>query len=186
MVYVIRDSSFCAPGCPDGTPAGLVMLGIPHATRCRGWWGYEGLPTQWQVVDVCRIYLDPDFQRGGCMCRPGTVPGFVDRHGVFRPTVATWAISEVLASVQRDRVALWPPVYTAEPYHILLGISYSDPQSHRGTIYRESKATPMFVDAAGTPVPGSSGKYGWAWKLPEPGWDWQDLTDIRPRTMRLF
>jgi hypothetical protein len=189
MVYVIRDTSMAAPGCPDGMPAGLVMLGIPHATKCRGWWGYAGLPTQWQCVDLCRVWVHPYYQPGehGMYTRsPGTVPGFVDRRGQFRPTVATWAISAVLASVQRDRVALWPPVYMAEPYHILLAISYSDPQYHRGTIYRESHALPMFVDAAGVPVPGSSGKYGWAWKLPTPAWDWQDLTDIRPRTMRLI
>jgi hypothetical protein len=92
----------------------------------------------------------------------------------------------VAERVQRDRVALWPPVYTAEPYHIELAISYCDPQYHRGTIYRESKALPMFVDAAGLPIPGSSGKYGWAWRLPEPQWNWQELNDIRPRTMRMF
>jgi hypothetical protein len=68
---------------------GVIMLGIPHATKCRGWWGYPGLPTQWQVVDLCRIYLDPDFQRNGCMCCAEVVPGYHDRHGTFRPTVAT-------------------------------------------------------------------------------------------------
>ena len=33
---------------------------------------------------------------------------------------------------------------------------------------------------------GPSGKYGWAWRLPAPQWSWQDLTDIQPRTMRMF
>ena len=33
---------------------------------------------------------------------------------------------------------------------------------------------------------GPSGKYGWAWRLLCPQWTWQDLTDIAPRTMRLF
>ena len=38
MVYIVRHD--------DDTlqrPLGLIMLGIPHATRCRRWWGYPGL-----------------------------------------------------------------------------------------------------------------------------------------------
>ena len=165
---------------------GLVMLGIPHATKCSGWWGYPGLPTQWQVVDLCRIYLDPAVQYGGQWCEPGEVPGYVDRKGRWRPTVATWAIGEVLARVQADRVRLWPPVYPAQPYHIELAISYSDPKYHKGTIYRQANALPMYTDGSGAPIPGPSGKYGWAWWLPAPQWTWQDLECIKPRTMRLF
>lgn len=144
----------------EGYPFGLVILGIPHATRCRGWWGYEGLPTQWQVVDLSRIWLSPDIQRGGDACEPGIVPGYFDRNNLWRPTVATWAIGEVLQRVQADRVRLWPPVYPAQPYHIRLAISYSDPKFHRGTIYRLAGAAPMFVDQAGQPAPGSAGKFG--------------------------
>ena len=110
----------------------------------------------------------------------------MDRHGTFRPTVATWAIGEVLARVQADRVRLWPPVYPDQPYHILLGLSYSDPKYHRGTIYRHANATPMYTDRTGTPIPGPSGKYGWAWRLPCPQWTWQDLECIKPRTLRLL
>ena len=177
MAYIIRR---------DDWRVGLVMLGIPHATRCQSWWGYPGLPTQWQVVDLCRIWLDPEIQRDGFWCEPGTVPGYTDRHGTFRPTTATWAISEVLACVQADRVRLWPPVYPDRPYQIELAISYSDPRYHRGTIYRHAGALPMYTDRTGAPIPGPSGKYGWAWRLPAPQWTWQDLTDIAPRTMRLF
>lgn len=175
MTYIIRHDDF---------RVGLVMLGIPHATKCNGWWGYADLPTQWQVVDLCRIYLDPDVQAGGYWCRPGVVPGFVDRKGSFRPTVATWAISEVLQRVQADRVRLWPPVFPDQPYHIRLAISYSDPRYHRGTIYRAAGALPMYT-FAGQPVPGSSGKYGWCWRLDEPGWAWGELDNIKPRTMRM-
>jgi hypothetical protein len=165
---------------------GVVMLGIPHATKCRGWWGYTGLPSQWQVVDLCRIWLSPSVQYGGRLCEPGQVPGFIDRHGMFRPTVATWAIATVLENVQRDRVAMWPPVYPDQPYHIELAISYHDPQFHRGTIYKASQAQPMYVDGTGKPVPGSSGKYGWCWKLSRPEWQWADLTGIQSRTLRMF
>lgn len=177
MAYVVRY---------DGFRVGTVMLGIPHATRCAGWWGYDGLPTQWQVVDVCRIWLDPNIQRGGRWCDREKVPGFTDRRGTFRPAVASWAIDEVLRRVQADRVRLWPPVFLEQPYHIELAISYHDPQFHRGTIYRESHAVPMYTDRTGQPIPGSSGKYGWCWWLGTPEWTWQQLSNVRPRTMRLF
>ncbi len=179
MVYVMRH---------QGTRMGLVMLGIPHATKCSGWWGYPGLPTQWQAVDLCRIYIHPYYQPGeyGIYTRePGVVPGFVDRRGVFRATVATWAIHEVLRMVQRDRVRLWPPVFPSQPYHIELAISYSDPKFHKGTIYRHAHAVPMYVDADRQPIPGPSGKYGWCWALGRPDWEWHQLTGISSRTMRM-
>jgi hypothetical protein len=176
MTYAVRLGGYLV---------GTVMLGIPHATRCAGWWGYPGLPTQWQVVDLCRIWLHPDVQTGGPWCERGMVPGFVDRHGDWRPTLATWVIKSVLARVQRDRVAMWPPVYPEQPYHIRLAISYHDPRYHNGAIYRHSQAQSMYVGADGKPMPGSSGKYGWAWKLSEPTWNWGELTGISPRTFRM-
>lgn len=177
MTYIMHDG--------DGVRLGVVMLGIPHATRCSGWWGYPGLPTQWQVVDLCRLWLDPSVQAGGDRCQFGHVPGFFDRRRIWRPTVASWVISQVLGRVQRDRVSLWPPVYPDEPYHILLAISYHDPKFHRGTIYRQSYAIPMYQDKDG-PRPGSSGKYGWCWPLPKPNWQWEQLPNLRSRNMRLL
>lgn len=165
---------------------GMVMAGLPHATTCRTWWGKRAGLTQWQVVDLCRIYLHPDVQAGGRHCDPGWVPGYYDRHGVWRSTLATWTIHQVLQRIQADRVALWPPVYLEQPYHIRLVISYHDPQYHRGAIYRLAGAAPMYTDAAGQPAPGPAGKYGWCWRLPEPAWTWQDLPEVRSRTLRLF
>jgi hypothetical protein len=176
MVYVVE---------AHGQRVGLVMLGIPHATRCRGWWGYPGLPTQWQVVDLCRIWLDPRVQAGGEWSKSDTVSGFIDRRGEWRPTVASWAIGEVLGRVQRDRVSMWPPVFPEQPYHILLVISYHDPQFHRGVIYRAAGAEPMYTDGQGRAVKGPAGKFGWGWRLAEPGWGWQDIRILRPRNLRM-
>lgn len=176
MVYVVRYGQ---------RPVGLVMVTIPHATKCRGWWGYPGLITQWQVLDMCRVWLDPAVQQGGELCLPGIVPHHFDRKGIFRPTVATWCIDQVLGRVQRDRISLWPPIYPQLPYHIRLIISYHDPQYHRGTIYRESGAIPMYTDSAGNPIPGPSGKYGWCWPLEQPDWEWSEIKIAQPRTMRL-
>lgn len=168
-----------------GQRLGLVMIGIPHATRCRGWFGYPDLPTQWQVVDLNRIWIDPRLQKGGQWCSPEIVPGFIDRKGGWRPKVASWAIETALARVQCDRISLWPPVYPEQPYHILLALSYHDPRYHKGVIYTETKALPMYTDDRGEPVPGPSGKFGWCWRLPEPTWKWQDIEILQPRTMRL-
>lgn len=184
MVYVLEH---------DGDRMGLIMIGIPHASKNRRWWGYPGLPTQWQVVDMCRIWIDPDLQKDGRLAYPSIVPGFMDRKGVFRPTVATWFIHQVLTRVQQDRVSLWPPVYLDQPYHIRLVISYHDPAFHRGTIYRLAGAEPMYTEDVEVPggrvtlraVPGPSGKHGWVWRLPEPSWSWYEIEIMRPRTLRL-
>ena len=170
---------------PLGVPVGLVIVSLPHATRNRGWWGYPHLPTQWQVVDLSRIWLSPSIQTGGNLCCQSIVPGFVDRRGEWHPAVASWAIAEVLKRVGEDRVSLWPPIYLDQPYHIRLAISYHDPQYHRGIIYRQSKALPMYIDDANQPVVGPSGKYGWCWRLPEPQWGWQDIHIRQPRTLRM-
>lgn len=178
MVYVIEYL---------GEKLGLIMVGNPHATRCRGWWGYPGLINQWQVVDLCRILFNPRIQFGGGFAlSPGIVPGFRDRKGIFRPTVASWAIQEVLKRVQKDRISLWPPVLIDDPYHIRLVISYHDPKYHRGNIYKVSDALPMYTDENDKPIPSSSsGKYGWCWKLPEPTWTWQDINIKRSRQLRM-
>lgn len=84
MVYVLG-MRYPGDAADDIDRVGLVMLGIPHATRCGGWWGYDGLPTQWQVVDLCRIWLDPAVQTGGWLCDPRFVPGYTDRPGTCLP-----------------------------------------------------------------------------------------------------
>ena len=35
------------------------------------------------------------------------------------------------------------------------------------------------------PIPGPSGKFGWAWRLPEPAWSWSEIEIARPRNLRL-
>lgn len=185
MVYVLQCSE---------VKAGLIMVGSPHATRNKEWYGYPGLPTQWQVVDLCRIWIDPRFQISrevcGILAGPAITPGFYDRKSSWRSRLASGAIGEVLRRVQRDRVSLWPPVYPEQPYHIRLVISYHDPQYHKGTIYREMGWEPMYwvwdeKQEVKIPVPGEKGKYGWCWRLPEPEWTWEEIPILKPRTMRL-
>lgn len=177
LTYIVRHDEM--------NPVGIVVVTLPHATRCTGWWGYEGLPTQWQVVDLARILFTPSVQTNGRDCNPETVPGFYDRRGIWRPAVATWAIEQVLARVQLDIAQNWPPVFPNRPYHILLAISYHDPKFHKGTIYRQSGALPVYTDKNGNPTAGPSGKFCWAWRLEQPQWEWQDIDILNPRQMRL-
>lgn len=179
----------------NGDRTGLIMVGIPHATRNKNWYGYPGQITQWQVVDLCRIWIDPRFQINsetcGVLAGPTVTPGFYDRRGNWRSTLASWAIGEVLNRVQYDRVSLYPPVYLDQPYHILLAISYHDPSFHKGTIYKETGWEPMYWkwdkdQATKAPIPSKNGKFGWVWRLPEPTWTWDEITIRRPRTLRMF
>src|SRR5689334_21381279 len=49
----------------DGRPAGLIMFSSIHYTKLRGEFGYPGLPTKWQVLQLSRLWLHPSFQKGG-------------------------------------------------------------------------------------------------------------------------
>lgn len=181
-----RARPMCYMVYSDNRNIGMVMAGIPHATACRGLWGKRASITQWQVLDLCRIWLHPDVQVGGRHHDPEWTPGYYDRRGTWRSTLATWTIRSVLERIQADRIAMWPPVYLDQPYHIRLVISYSDPRYHRGTIYKMAGAQPMYTAANDQPAPGPAGKFGWYWQLPQPSWTWQDLPTVRSRTMRLF
>lgn len=169
---------------------GLLMAGTPHATKCRNWWGYEGLPTQWQVLDLCRIWLDPRIQKGGDLCRPEVCPGFTGWRGKWWPSVASWAIETVLSRIQKDWVSMHPPVFPDQPYHITLVISYHDAKYHTGKIYQAAGASLMHTiydknSGVTYALPAASGKYCWYWRLPEPAWGWWEIPILQPRTMRL-
>lgn len=161
---------------------GLVMVGAPHANLNRKWWGYPGQPTQWQVADLSRIWLSPRIQKGGDLCRPDLIPGFIGWRGKWWPAAGSWLIRQILGRIQQDRVSFLPPVFLEQPYHTLLVISYSDPEHHRGTIYKAAGAVPMYADVDGNTLLNSSGKYGWCWPLEQPSWTWRDIEIERPRT----
>ena len=128
---------------PDGVPAGFIMFASIHFTRKAGLFGYADLPTKWQVLSLARLWLHPDLQRGG-RCYPGSLPGYVDRKGVFRSTLATDVIklalrpgNDGMSRVGRDWLQVHPPRYPDEPYHIRIIISYADKtHGHTGAIYR--------------------------------------------------
>lgn len=124
---------------PDGRPAGFIIFATIHYTKLGGEFGYPGLPTKWQVLSLARLWLHPDYQRGGVLYDPEILPGFVDRRGEFRSTLATSVIDMALGKVQARWLQVHPPRFPDQPYHILKIISYSDTRFHTGKIYRAGK-----------------------------------------------
>lgn len=127
----------------------ILIFGRPEASRC-----YEGGLTygsqddvqagraafdRWEIINLARVWVHPYFQRGGLYCDHNEgLPGFVDRRGVWRSTLASTLITQALEQVRLDYLLRYPPCYLDEPYQLLACLSYCDTRLHRGTIYRAS------------------------------------------------
>lgn len=99
----------------QGDPYGFVIYALIHYTKLQGEFGYPGLPTNWQVLNLARLWLHDDLPRNS----------------------ETWVIGNTLKLVQRRWLEVHPPPRFPElPYHIVKVISYSDLAFHTGTIYR--------------------------------------------------
>lgn len=125
----------------DGIPVGLLMFGRPEATRCGNWYG--GVDdviagrcevTRWQVLNLARVWFDPIVQPGGSLHE--FTPGYRDRRGVWRSTLASQAITSASLTIGRDYLVQRPPCFLDEPYQIEYLMSYCDRRLHRGVIYR--------------------------------------------------
>jgi hypothetical protein len=82
--------------------------------------------------------LSPVFQMGGIRCNPDEIPGFTDRKGVFRPTLASTVVRMSIEAIRFDYLMMYPPCFVNEPYQIQVVSSYCDTRVHRGVIYRAS------------------------------------------------
>lgn len=124
---------------------GVLLFGRPEATRCGNWYG--GVEdaragrcevTRWQVLNLARVWFDPRTQRGGEWFSAAYLPGFVDRRGVWRSTLATTAIRQAVQQIGLDYLLRRPPCFLDEPYEIRWLLSYCDTRLHRGVIYQQS------------------------------------------------
>lgn len=123
--------------------AGVLLLGRPQATACYPWYGSvadvasgRAEVTRWQVLNLARVYFEPFVQPGGGLYSPQYLPGFVDRRGVFRSTLGSWAIAALADRVVLDYLVARPPCFLEEPYELLWLLSYCDTRLHRGALYR--------------------------------------------------
>lgn len=148
------------------TVAGVLVFGRAEAQRCRDWYGSveqmvkcQCEVTRWQVLNLSRVWIDPHFQPGGMWCRQGYGPGYVDRHGIWRSTLASTAINIAARMIGYDYLVHRPPVYLDEPYEIRWMMSYCDTRLHQGTIYR----------AAGFEMFATANKHIVTWRKRIPG-----------------
>jgi hypothetical protein len=77
------------------------------------------------------------------------VPGFTDRNGVFRSTLASAAIRQALGQIGADYLLEHPPCFVDEPYKIRAVLSYCDTRLHRGVIYPAAGFALARTNAAG-------------------------------------
>lgn len=120
----------------DGRPWGVVVMKKCQHHKQVGLFGFEGLPTAWQVLDLARVWIHPALQ--SCRFTGPDRKGQVRQHSscVFSRMTAL-----VLRRCQRDWVEHHPPVYPHLPYHIELVLSYCDRAHHQGTGYKASGFT---------------------------------------------
>ncbi len=125
-----------------GEPAGYLVFGRPEATRCRDWYGSvedartgRCHVTRWQVLNLARVWLSPQYQHGGAHCTPAIVPGYTDRRGRFRSTLASSSLRSAVNLIGADYLLHRPPCFLDEPYQIEWLLSYCDTRLHRGAIY---------------------------------------------------
>lgn len=71
----------------QGDPYGFVIYALIHYTKLQGEFGYPGLPTNWQVLNLARLWLHDDLPRNS----------------------ETWVIGNTLKLVQRRWLEVHPP-----------------------------------------------------------------------------
>lgn len=122
---------------------GFLLLGRPEATRCKDWYGsVDDMAsgrcevTRWQVLNLARVWLSELVQPGGDYFTPEILPGFMDRRGQFRSTLASTVLRMAIERVGFDYLLARPPCFLDEPYEIRWLLSYCDTRLHKGTIYK--------------------------------------------------
>lgn len=117
---LVVDGQDCAP---DGRAWGVVVMKKPQHLKQSRLFGYEGLLTHWQVLDLARVWVHPDLQT---------------HQGDHALCVFSQMVGLVLRRVNHDWLEHHPPVYPELPYHIRLIISYCELEHHDGVAYRAS------------------------------------------------
>ncbi len=126
---------------PSGL-AGVLVFSRPEATRCADWYGSVDDAaagrcdsTRWQVLNLARVWIAPRYQAGGELYEPAHVPGYTDRRGRFRSTLASAILRTAIDHIGYEYLLLRPPCFLEEPYRIRWLLSYCDTRLHRGVIY---------------------------------------------------
>jgi hypothetical protein len=140
-----RTRPFCYVVVQKSKRLGCLWFGRPESAKCyRGGLTYGSLADvkkkkaaydRWEVLNLSRVWLSPDVQPGGALYGPEHLPGFVDRKGGFRSTLASLLIQEALGMIGFDYLMRHPPCFVKQPYAIRVVLSYCNVHLHRGVIY---------------------------------------------------
>jgi hypothetical protein len=116
----------------DGRPWGVVVFKKPQHHRQRGVFGYTGLPTAWQVLDLARVWVHPALQ--------SKFEGHNRKGESVRQSLNVFSqmVGLCIRRVQWDWLVHHPPRFPEQPYQIALIISYCDLNHHEGVAYRAS------------------------------------------------
>lgn len=169
-------------------PIGFLTFGRTQAPRCGQWYGNmarwergEVEVTNWQVLNLARMWLHPDLQRGGCCYGPESLPGYLDRKGIWRSTLATTILRAAFKRVGYEYLTRRPPLHFDQPWRILWMLSYCDKRRHKGIIYDQAGFT-LYRDEPRNPI------RTWRLLLPaltgEQDTHLQHLSQHHPRTRR--
>lgn len=139
----------------NGDPYGFIVFASIHYTRLKNEFGYDGLPTKWQVLSLSRLWLSDELPRNS----------------------ETVVMGKSHKLVQRRWLQVHPPKFTDQPYHIVKIITYADTRFFSGTIYkaanyREYGRTKSRIIQNGTRGQGMGGAelICYIYDLKEPRW----------------
>ena len=154
-----RTRPFCYIVVQRSRRLGCLWFGRPESTCCyRGGLTYGSLKDvknkraqfdRWEVLNLSRVWLSPDVQPGGELYGPENLPGFIDRKGIWRSSLASTLIQEALGTIGYDYLRANPPCFVKQPYEIKAVLSYCNTHLHRGVIYRAAGFTLARTNKAG-------------------------------------
>ena len=144
---------------------GCLTVGWPQSTLCRPWYGSvedaragRCEVTRWQVLNLSRVWLHPSVQVDGVHFAQRWLPGYTDRNGQWRSSLASDALRLLASRVGLEYLLARPPVFLGEPYEVRWLLSYCDSRQHRGVIYRAAGFELFRTNADGLQT----------WRLPLP------------------
>ena len=132
------------------------------------------------MLNLARVLIYPEWQRGGQFCNPKDVPGFYDRKGEWHSKLASELLLAAVNGIGFAYLTHRPPCFLEEPYEIRWLLSYCDTSLHKGTIYR----------AAGWELYSTNARGIQTWRVRVPGlnsWEDKDIRAIaatHPRSVR--
>ena len=148
---------------PDGAPSGFILFSSIHYTKLSGVFGYENLPTKWQVLSLSRLWLHDNLPNNS----------------------QTVTIAKALRLVQARWLEVHPPRFPDQPYHIRTIISYADTRFHNGTIYRAANfredgrtiSAKRHINSRGEGMDGAE-LIRFVYDLPQPRWTYSPTAGL--------